>query len=122
MVSPKDLVFAPLAKWLNDCSTDTSDDALKEPHVLFILHGLIIQQPLMKMSFYDFFSPKSSILQLEGGSSLSLYFKRKYLSRIGHLCLFILAMWKRKNKEETGDVDSWCSAYCEDHGNPSSSL
>lgn len=56
-MSPEDLVFAPLGKWLNDYCTDPSDDALKGPHVPFILHGLIIQQPLMKMSFCGFFSP-----------------------------------------------------------------
>lgn len=72
MVSPKDPAFAPLGKWLNDCSIATSDEAGKGPHVLFILHGLIIQQPLMKMAFCDFFSPKSSILPVEGGSGLSL--------------------------------------------------
>lgn len=65
-------MFAPLGKWLNECCADPSDDVLKGPHVPSILHGLIIQQPLTKMSFCGFFSPKSSILQMEGGSSLSL--------------------------------------------------
>lgn len=83
----EDAVFAPWGKWPNDYCADPSDDALQGPRVPFTLHGLIIQQPLMKMSFCGFFSPQSSILQMEGGSSLSLQFKRKYLSRIRHLRL-----------------------------------
>lgn len=33
MVSPKDLAFVPLGRWLSDCNPDTSDGASEGPRV-----------------------------------------------------------------------------------------
>lgn len=93
----------------------------KGPHVSFILHDLIIQQLLTKLSFCDFFSHK---VQSFKWREVAVYLcsLKENIQENWTSVSFIFAMWKRQNKEETGDMGSQCFAYCEDHGNPSSLL
>lgn len=58
----------------------------KGTHIPIILHGLIIHQLLMKLSFCNFFSHKvQSFRQRE--VAVYLCSLKEKLSRIGHLCL-----------------------------------